>query len=1295
MSAIKTFPIAAALLFAAGVSAARTLEEGFKVPPASAKPHTWYHMMNGNVTKEGITCDFEAIARVGIGGVQMFDVGCSIPPGDLSFNTPEWYDLFLHAAREARRLGLEICIPNCSGWSSSGGPWNMPSNGMKQVVFTETQVAGPSEFSGKLPRTEKDNGFYEDIAVLAFPTPPADLARFPDVKETISGNTATIESGKPFTVSGVSFRLSYPNTWLAAANVRLEVSRDGKTFKEHERFTIKLASQGVFDFSLRYHPFAKPLTARAIRLTFSSSHPFVVEELKPEKRLRISEIGAKTFAVRANVKRDVVPAEPKQVVPRDGVRDITALLAPDGSLAWTVPPGNWTIMRVGYICNGKCNHPASKFGKGLEVDKLSASAMDWHFSQYVERLCGLLGPLAGDVPSGFNNVLIDSFERASQNWTQGFAQTFERRMGYSIVPWLPVFTGRVVGSMDESERFLEDFRRVVADLFAENYVGRLAELCHGRGLMLSVEPYGNCPADNLQYGQDVDIPMGEFWSSAAATDHATYTGNAKHAANIAHVWGRRYAAAEAFTAAAPDSGRWLVTPFSIKAQGDRAYCAGINRIIYHRFVHQPWPGDRYLPGMTMGRWGMHLDRTQTWWNLAGDWFRYQARCQWMLQEGTFCADALFFAGEHAPNDAALPKEYALPPGYAWDVCATKAFEMLKVEDGRVVAPGGVSYALLVLPTLETMSERMLAVVERLVDAGAKVCGPAKPTRAPGLRGYPAADGRVRALADRIWRKGVMTCRPAKALKNLGIAPDFASTESDPRTGAVYIHRRDKEADWYFVALNNFTSKSFEASFRVTGRQPEIWDAEKGTVADAPVWREEKGRTFVTLDFPPSGSAFVVFRRPAPRNHVVSAKVDVKRRPEPVAGTRHTLKIEEAFYGPLAEEGRTSVRHLLKPGQTITVSNATMGGDPAHLQRKALEVVYSRAGVTNTVRTSERKTLSIPPDAEILSAWYGAKDPAWKPPKGLCRDISAALEACITNGSLSVVVDRRFAGGDPAPGQYKWARVTYVHDGVRNTVFCRDGSELTVPAGRLASDPMSDWTWDGGRILAAQPLSATLESASGNAVTVAAAPPPPTAVECPWTVTFPTNWYTGGAKKKTVVFNSLSDWAASDDPDIRHFSGTATYRKRIGEDELRRVRSADRVFLDLGEVKNFAVVTANGRTYPVLWRPPYRVDVTDAIGVGGSLDVEIKVTNLWPNRLIGDDFMPEDCEWKGVKRNGTKEISIREIPQWVKEGRRSPTGRNTFTTWKHWTKDETPLPSGMLGPVLLSPAVFAREARENK
>ena len=1071
------------------------LEDGFRNPPDSAKPHTWYHLMNGNVTKEGVTCDFEAIAKAGLGGVQMFDVGCFIPPGPMHFNSPQWFDMLHHAAKEARRLGLEMCLPNCSGWSSSGGPWISPSNAMKRLVCKELPVTGPRRFCGKLPREMKDNGFYEDIAVIAFPTPKADTKTFEGVKCIPSGRSALMSCAEPFSPRGVSCALSYAPTRHGRVKIRIEVSEDGDKFRFHNEFSARLKGRGSKGEDVRYIALGPEVNARAVRLSVTSTPPVEIVGIRPEGRLRLSGIEAKMFAERGNVVCDVCRETSDEVVRSGEIVDLTDRMNKEGGLEWDVPEGDWTILRIAHICSGQRNHPASRHGGGLEVDKLSASALDHHFNQYIARVCNRLGDLSGDVASGFNTVLIDSFEVGSQNWTQGFPEMFKKRNGYSLMPYLPVFAGRVVESVEVSERFLEDFRRTIADLFAENYAGRLAENCHRCGLKLQIEPYGNAPSDNLQYGQHADIPMAEFWSASSDGDHFVKTGNARFASHLAHVWGRRYAATESFTVGPNKGGRWQTTPFSIKAQGDRVFAEGINRIVYHRFVHQPWPGNKYLPGMTMGKWGMHLDRTQTWWPLAGDWFRYQTRCQWMLQEGLFVADVLYFCGEQAPNsgamaEGALRRKMKLPAGYDWDVCATKALHELKVVDGSIVVPGGVRYSLLVLPPQDVIGEKVLKTVERLIDAGAKVCCLTKPKRSPGLRDYPSADARVKELAEAVWAKGVMSCSPADALKRLGIDPDFTSTESDPDTGAVYIHRRKsvgKESaagvDWYFVALNNEKPKRFEASFRISGRVPEIWDAEKGVAYDAPQWRTENGRTAVTLDFPPSGSAFVVFRRPVGAVGATDADVPVCSRP------------------------------------------------------------------------------------------------------------------------LKVLESKR--------------------------------------------------------------------------------------VESAWRVSFPIDWYTGGSSVKEIVFGAPSDWSRHEDDDIRFFSGTATYRTRVSTDIGEgRIKAGERMVLDLGDVRNFAVVKVGATTFPVLWRPPYRVDVTDAVTPDAeSFDLEIKVTNLWPNRLIGDDALPADCEWVGGIRKGAKEIGVKEIPLWVKKGERSPSGRHTFTTWRHWAKDEKLLPSGILGPVMLHRAVF--------
>ena len=950
--------------------AAPTLEEGFRNPPVSARPQTLYHLMNCNVTKEGITCDFEALAKAGIGGVQVFDVGCSVPPGPLVFNTPEWFDVMKHIHEEGKRLGIEVSLRDCSGWSNSGGPWNTPDKGMKWIVAKSVRPKGPTHFHGKLPRETKDNGWYEDIRVLAFPTPKpgAKLTHFAD-------KTGRSRTRQPL--------------YRALGNHRPD---------------------------------------------------FLDDPIPPNDR-------------REHPVRDTKEFPSEMVIAKDSIVDLTSRMAADGTLDWDVPPGEWTILRIGAICNGRKNHPASQNGRGLEVDKLSASAMEHHFNSYSARLCDALGVTRETVgPFGFTTMHIDSYEVGGQNWTQGLAEIFEKRTGYSLVPFLPVFTTRIVGSVAETEDFLEDFRRVIADLFAENYAGTMARLCHEHGLKFSLEPYGVCITDDLQYGQDADMPISEFWSNAMLGEHGVGgTGNSRHASYLAHVWGRRRVGAEAFTAHPRNGGCWVTTPFSIKSQTDRAYGAGINCILYHRFVHQPWPGEKYLPGMTMGRWGMHLDRTQTWWHIAPEFFKYQTRCQWMLQEGLYAADLLYWCGEAAPNfgyGCMKP-----PEGYAWDVCTTKPLEMLKVRNGKVVVPGGVEYELLVLPKGK-ISGKMRRRLDELAAQGAKIVDPAKET-------------------------------PGEALRRYGIAPDFVCATPE----VSWIHRKGEGCDWYFVACDNATNVSFEASFRIAGKVPEIWDAETGKIADAANWREEGGRMVVKLDFPPSGSAFVVFRR----------------------------------------------------------------------------------GMGN---------------------------------------------------------------------------------GERGT-----GGRARIPAAPTTSVQQQE-------------------------------------IAGPWKVAFPVDWYTGGTNVKVCTWAELKDWTADDDPDVKYFSGTATYRVSC---PLSRVKPGARVILDLGEVKNFAEVTVNGKKYPPLWRPPFRVDITDAVAMGrgntasvqqqdgGSsmIDIEIKVTNLWPNRLIGDDRLyAPDCEWKEVKRGNVMEYGIKAIPDWVKAGQRSPTGRHTFTTWRHWSKDDKPLPSGLLGPVQL-------------
>ena len=925
----------------------------FRNPPASARPHTWWHWMNGNVTKEGITADLEAMARVGIGGAQIFDAGLALPKGPVEFASDAWFDCLVHADREAKRLGIELCIANCSGWTSSGGPWITPELSMKYIASTTVRVKGGERFEGTLPLPKKTNGFYEDIAVLAFPEPT---------------------DGKPALLDMPDFDL--------------------QVFRGRGSFSLGAAEGG------------------------------------PQMPLRITE----KFA------------PPESCVAGGEIVDLTSGMKAGGSLAWDAPSSHpaWTVLRVGYIANGRTNRSASNAGLGLECDKLDPRALDIHFDAYVGRLLKLL-----PKDRALKGVLLDSYEVYGQNWTRGFEREFAKMAGYPIAKFLPVLAGYPVDSADATEAFLRDFRRVISTLFCKNYSGQLRRRCNENGLVLYCEPYGNGPFNDLEFARECDVPMSEFWrprdancdfAALARQTNRTFMecrwgnkalGNSKTVAATAHVWGRRVVGAEAFTSY-PDSGsgRWLASPFAMKMQCDRVFTEGVNRMIFHRYVHQPWTNPTRYPGMTMAAYGAHLERTQTWWDHgAKEFFAYMSRAQHLLQAGTFAGDVLLCVPGEAPE---YGTDGEIPEGYDGDRCHPDVLPSVKVvEDGAVEVPGGTKYRVVGIP--ESPSAAIAAQAARLTAAGATV---------------------------------VQYDKVGAALRRLGCAPDFSCDDRD----VTWIHRRADDGEFYFVAVPNKEPKRIVCTFRAGGITPELWDPVTGDVRilDERFFRiTQDGRTEVSLDCAPSHSVFVVFRA--------------------------------------------------------------------------------------------AKTGSVP-----------------------TQDSGSA-------GSVPV-------------------------DGTWEVGFREPGAERDIA---------------------------------------------------------------------TAKYSVLESWTKSENPDIRYFSGTATYFVKFSMPANGVCPQNRRVVLDLGEVKEIAEVTVNGRVYPALWKPPYQVDITDAVagncGAGDSIDLEVKVTNLWPNRLIGDAALGEDCD-RDDGKNSKGYPLVKAWPEWLRRGDISPTGRHAFSTCSLWKSDEPLIESGLLGPV---------------
>ncbi len=568
------------------------------------------------------------------------------------------------------------------------------------------------------------------------------------------------------------------------------------------------------------------------------------------------------------------------VIPVDRIVDLTNRLASDGTLDWPVPDGRWTILRLGSRNNGANTRPAPVPGLGFECDKFDPAALEAHFQEYVGKLLNKVG--RRQAGAGWTMLHIDSWEMGAQNWTAHFREEFQRRRGYDPLPFYPVYTGRIVGNLELSERFLWDLRKTGQELVIENHAERLKQLGRRHGFGLSIEPYDMNPTADLALGAVADVPMAEFWSKDFGFDTSF---SCLEAASLAHTLGRPVVAAEAFTAGGEEAMRQY--PGSTKNQGDWALCAGINRFVIHTFAHQPLGDAR--PGMTMGPYGVHWDRNQTWWPMVSEYHRYLSRCSFLLRQGSAIADILYLTPEGAPHVfrppvSALAGENPMPDrkGYNFDGCAPETLEAhAVVKDGRIVFPGGSSYRLLVLPAFETMTPSLLSKIAALVEQGATLVG-RPPIKSPSLSGYPACDEKVRAGAEALWgtleSPAAITERPfgrgriywGGHLTAAGsdLYPDYdataallrrAGTPEDFEGPVRYTHRRTKELDIYFLANRTDSQVDASCTFRVDRALPELWDPLTGRIKSLPEFSRAQSRTTVPMSFEPYQSFFVVFR----------------------------------------------------------------------------------------------------------------------------------------------------------------------------------------------------------------------------------------------------------------------------------------------------------------------------------------------------------------------------------------------------------------------------------------------------
>jgi hypothetical protein len=1045
----------------------------------------------------------------------------------------------------------------------------------------------------------------------------------------------------------------------------------------------------------------------------------------PAGQARIDNIAGKAVfspmpvSVRAPASWPEAPAD--SVVARDRIVDLTGRMAADGKIAWDAPEGRWTIVRFGHTSTGQQNLPAPAEGRGLECDKLSTAGAEAMFAGLMAKLIADAGPLAGKT---LISTHIDSWEVGVQNWTPRMREEFQRRRGYDMLRYLPVMTGRIVDSLEISERFLWDLRQTISELLLDNYASHFRTMANRHGLRLSIEAYNTCPTDEMAYAGRCDEPMGEFWSWARFGSAFSCT----EMVSAAHVYGKRIIGAEAFTAT--DAEKWQGHPGNVKDIGDWAFCEGINRFVFHRYALQPWADRR--PGISMGPWGLHYERTQTWWEQSKAWHEYLARCQYMLQQGLAVADICLLGPEGSPlslngQQAFVSKEPGrgdLPlerPGYNFDTCSPEAvFTRMAVKDGRIVLPDGMSYRILALPRAETMTPALLRKLKELVEAGATIAGP-RPVASPSLSGYPKCDEEVKRLAEEIWGGGETPAAITERALGKGRViwgGDLAYKES----GAAAGKDRLRSAKWiwhkegdpaaaapvgkrYFRRVFNVDAGAIESArlaitadnaFEcwINGRRAGAGDDFTRTYTMNARSRLKPGVNVIAVtavnaaDSPNPAGLIALLTIKYPDGRTVEIPTDSAWQSATAVkdgwttdtasaeGWAAALELGPLGMAPWGDLDRSgSAPNLFPDVSVIGKLLADKGLAPDFAQRTTSGAEVLRYGHRKIGEADVYFVANKNAQLEVAICEFrvtGRRPELWWPDSGRI-DRAAVYDQA---GEVTRVPIRF----DPHGSVFVVFREAAAPKDDRIVAVTRNGETVCDLTLKEAPASVAQLTRGGdGRLeaLVWEPGRYVLKMAGGQTHELTLdAIPQPIQIGGPWDVQF----VPGGGAPESIKLENLISWSKHDNPGVRYFSGAGTYRKTFSlpPDLLKPDR---RLFLDLGRVEVMAEVKLNGKDLGILWKTPYRVEMTGAAREGENA-LEIKVVNLWINRQIGDEQLPEDSE---RNPNGT----LKRWPQWVEEGKPSPTGRYTFTSWRLWKKDSPLVESGLLGPV----SVTVAEQRE--
>jgi len=873
------------------------IKSGFVNPTSDNTVWCYWYWINDDISKDGITKDLEAMKKAGIGGALIGNINPAHKDGKVPMLSEDWWSHMVHAVVEGKRIGVDIGIFNCPGWSQSGGPWVDYTKAMRYLTYSETKVSGGKQLYLKLPQPKKE---FQDTHTFAFKSsvieenstqfiPTKISANWKDVNTTIL-NDGNKEDDTSFELKKgealeISFQLSQPITARSITiipssafkcNMIVSAIIDGeeKTIKEFHfdrfRITPNVASIETGDFAtvlpktkaqqfkLRCTNFVSKEKEYGFAEINISEAPvldkFIEKQLGKMHSTPKPDWDTYIFKTQEALENQSLSINPDEVI------NLSDKLDENGTLNWDAPAGNWTIMRMGMTPTGTKNAPAAPQGVGYEIDKMNSDLAQYHFDNFVGEF---LKRIPEESKSAFKYVVADSYEQGSQNWTDGYEVKFKEKYGYDPIPFLPVLSGRIVGSVELSERFLWDLRRSIADDVAYEYVGGLKKASNKHNLKTWLENYGHWgfPSEFMMYGGQSDLIAGEFWNEGTL-------GNieCKASSSTAHTYGKRITSAEAFTSSRR---AYLRHPEMLKKRGDWALTEGINHFVLHLYIQQP--DDNRKPGMNAW-FGTEFNRHNTWFSQADSYFDYLRRCQHLLQQGKYVADVCYFIGEDAPimTGGRIPE---IPKGYSYDyINAEVILDRLTVKDGRFVLPDGMSYKVMVLPPFKTMRPELLTKLEQLVAEGGIILGQ-KPEKSPSLANFPTSDERVKDLANKMWNAnyvdGKMKAIYGKGkiwdgyelsdvFTELNLAKDLDVPADTP---ILWIHRNMPGMDVYFISNQSDETLDVAPIFRTDkSLKPQLWNALTGEIRDLPEYEITSTGIKVPLQFEGAQSWFVVFNK---------------------------------------------------------------------------------------------------------------------------------------------------------------------------------------------------------------------------------------------------------------------------------------------------------------------------------------------------------------------------------------------------------------------------------------------------